>query len=89
MATDPCLNTTEAQQVIAVVDNQAPVMETLGTLTISCEEAIPTTLPEATDNCGSVLVTETTEVISGDCSGELHCASFFRGHRRLWQHLHV
>ena len=52
VATDPCLNTTEAQQVIAVVDNEAPVMETLGALTISCEEAIPTTLPEATDNCG-------------------------------------
>ena len=89
MAIDPCLNTTEAQQVITVVDNEAPVMETLGALTISCEEAIPTTLPEATDNCGSVLVTETTEGDFWRLLRELHCASFFRGHRRLWQHLHV
>ncbi|MDG1674576.1 MAG: hypothetical protein P8H88_03935, partial [Flavobacteriales bacterium] len=69
VAIDPCLNSTEGQQVISVVDNQAPVMETLGDLTISCEDAIPTSLPAATDNCGAVTVTETTEVIAGECAG--------------------
>ena len=66
-AMDPCLNTATGQQIVTVVDNEAPVLEALADVVISCSEALPTTLPAATDNCSSAEVTVVETIIPGDC----------------------
>ena len=66
-AMDPCLNVATGQQTITVVDNQAPVLETLSDVVLSCTADLPTDMPAATDNCSGVEVSVTEVVIEGDC----------------------
>ena len=66
-AMDPCLNTATAQQVITVVDNEAPVLETLADMVLSCSDELPSALPAATDNCSGVEITVTDVVTEGSC----------------------
>ena len=66
-AMDPCLNTATAQQVITVVDNEAPVLETLADMVLSCSDELPSSLPAATDNCSGVEITVTDVVTEGSC----------------------
>ncbi|MGB1100272.1 MAG: hypothetical protein ACPGYS_05125, partial [Flavobacteriales bacterium] len=66
-AMDPCLNTATAQQVITVVDNEAPVLETLADMVLSCTDELPSALPAATDNCSGVEITVTDVVTEGSC----------------------
>ena len=66
-AMDPCQNTASGQQIVTVVDNEAPVLEALADVVINCSEALPTTLPTATDNCSTAEVTVLETIIPGDC----------------------
>lgn len=69
-AVDNCGNTATAEQRVNVVDTQAPTFASVPqAVTISCDEAIPTTTATATDNCDAqVTVTETERTVQGDCT---------------------
>ena len=68
-ATDACGNIASASQVVSVVDKTAPVfVSTPPAITISCEQALPTTQPRASDDCAeTVTITERTDRQRGSC----------------------
>ena len=68
--TDACGNQSSYVQEIVVQDTSDPVIEDLDDITIQCDEALPTNLPSATDNCGVATVTELQEIITTDCAYE-------------------
>ncbi len=70
-ATDGCGNVATAEQVVDVQDTEGPVFTQVPeAITLSCDEAIPTTEASATDNCDSDVQLSTTEVrTDGSCAG--------------------
>ena len=67
--TDACNNSAQAQQTIEVVDTVAPTSDVLAEVTILCDEALPTNLPNATDACSNPVTVELFSVdsVAGDC----------------------
>ncbi len=57
--TDPCGNTTTHVQLINFTDTSAPeFLDEPNDLVLECGDPIPAFVPEVTDNCGEVLITE-------------------------------
>ena len=68
MATDSCGNTVQAQQIITVKDNTAPVFTSIpANVTIECGDAIPNILATATDNCSVPTITVNTTTNGSRC----------------------
>ena len=69
-ATDACGNTATATQLVTVQDLTAPVFASVpAAVAISCEAALPTVLPTATDNCDQAPhVSETQSRLPGGCA---------------------
>ena len=63
-ATDACGNSVQGQQIIDVIDTVAPTLESLPEMTIQCDEALPTQLPMAEDNCSNPVTVELLSVDS-------------------------
>ncbi|MFK8055683.1 MAG: gliding motility-associated C-terminal domain-containing protein [Saprospiraceae bacterium] len=78
-AVDNCGNSTTAEQRVNVVDTQAPTFASVPqAVTISCDEAVPTTAATATDNCDTqVSVTETERTVAGDCADRYEVIRLF------------
>jgi hypothetical protein len=70
-AIDHCDNTTTVDQVISIIDTQAPVIEDENSeITIACDAAQSYETPVAYDWCnGDVEVTREESVFEGDCPG--------------------
>jgi large repetitive protein len=70
--TDHCDNTNSASQTITVVDTTAPVIDAEDSeITISCDQEILIIVDTAYDACDEdVDITNTYEVIPGECSNE-------------------
>lgn len=69
-ATDNCGNSISQTQTVTVTDTEAPVfVETPEDLTLACDEEIPVTNAEASDNCSEVDLGYTDTVVPGDCQG--------------------
>ncbi len=67
--TDSANNTSTCEQIVTVVDNQAPVFTTLAAnVTVECDNIPPVATLEATDNCGTPIITFEENRIDGDCS---------------------
>jgi hypothetical protein len=67
-ATDNCGNTDVAVWTINVVDTTAPEFTSVPESNeLSCEDAIPTVMATATDNCGEAVVSMEDMIIDGDC----------------------
>ncbi|MDG1160043.1 MAG: T9SS type A sorting domain-containing protein, partial [Flavobacteriales bacterium] len=67
-ATDNCGNTDVAVWTINVVDTTAPVFTSVPESNeLSCEDAIPTVMATATDNCGEAVVSMEDMIVDGDC----------------------
>ncbi|MBI1267772.1 MAG: T9SS type A sorting domain-containing protein [Cryomorphaceae bacterium] len=69
VATDECGNSSEAETMYYVYDNQAPVFTTVLTDVVAeCADEVPAA-PEvaATDNCGEVLISMTSSIEFDDC----------------------
>ena len=69
-ATDECGNSTVGSQTITVVDTTAPELILPADYTAECSEAHPLLNATASDNCGTVNITVTTDTISGNCPNE-------------------
>jgi gliding motility-associated-like protein/uncharacterized repeat protein (TIGR01451 family) len=71
-ATDECGNSSTASQEITIEDKTAPVFNSVPlAVTISCEDAMPTTQPTVTDNCSSnIMVTSQDVPTPGSCPQE-------------------
>ena len=69
-ATDDCDNATSATQTITVQDTTAPMLSAPADYTIECDEEIIYAAAEASDNCGSVDVSEAQTIDQGDCAGD-------------------
>ncbi len=67
---DDCGNVATAEQRIEVNDTKAPVMANVpADVTIRCDEALPTALPTATDDCQQqVMIEERRITQSGPCA---------------------
>ncbi len=67
---DACGNSASAKQVITVEDKLRPVLAGIpASVTLSCEEPLPTTLPTASDNCDKdVKVTFADTKVAGACA---------------------
>ncbi len=69
-ATDGCGNFSTHVQTISFIDTSAPVfVSTPDDLALECSDDLPITEAEAIDDCGSVTVTQSDEVVQGECSG--------------------
>ena len=69
-ALDGCGNSTTHVQTISFLDTTAPTFtSTPDDLSLECDEALPVTSAEASDDCGSVTVTYDDETVAGDCAG--------------------
>ena len=69
-ATDDCGNSASCDQVIAIDDNQAPVIACPGDVTVDCDEGTdPSVTGSATanDNCSTPTITYSDGPISGAC----------------------
>ena len=70
-AVDGCGNSTSAVQTISFLDTTAPTFTaTPEDLSLDCSEALPVTIAEASDDCGTVSVNYTDETVAGDCAGQ-------------------
>ena len=69
-ATDGCGNSSEHIQTISYLDTTAPAFTVMPEdFGLECSEALPVTVAEAADDCGSVSLTYADETVEGDCSG--------------------
>ena len=70
-ATDACGNTSTASQAVTFEDKRAPTFsEVPAAVTLSCEDAVPSVLAKASDNCDTDVAVSVTEVERpGECSG--------------------
>ncbi|MEY5044257.1 MAG: hypothetical protein RJA19_1484, partial [Bacteroidota bacterium] len=66
-ATDACGNTTQFEQIIALIDEVAPVFTSVpADMSVLCDEEIPVVMPEAWDNCdNAVVVTYVDQYVTG------------------------
>jgi len=73
-ATDAAGNTAECQQIITVMDTEAPVITACaGDVTVMCSDDVPAVdigLVTATDNCGSVTITHVGDASDGQSCPE-------------------
>lgn len=71
-AEDECGNTAVHTQIITVVDLEAPVFTFVpATITIECDDPIPSSQAEAEDNCDPLVIIGVNEkTIPGNCTGE-------------------
>lgn len=69
IALDNCDNASTASVTYWVYDNEAPEFDYVpSSVTIECDEALPTDQATATDNCGAVTITVEDEwEVQGDC----------------------
>ena len=69
-ATDNCGNTATASQVINVGDRSEPTFTNVpAETTVSCDAALPSDVPTATDNCdANVEIVESQETLTGGCA---------------------
>ena len=70
VVTDACGNATTVEQVVTVRDELRPVLAGIPeSVTIDCEDGLPTDLPTATDNCDpAVEVTFADTRVAGACA---------------------
>ena len=69
--TDACGNATAVQRVVTLIDTIAPVFQGPATLTVSCDEDLPTESPEVEEGCSFLAsLTFEDEVIPGECLNE-------------------
>ncbi len=72
-ATDDCGNASSCDQIVAVVDDEAPAIACPGDITVNCEDdrsSANTGVATATDNCDDdVTITESDSVAAGSCIG--------------------
>ena len=71
-ATDNCGNVATASQVVTVRDTEAPAFTFVPVATtVSCDAALPTDQPEASDDCDrNVTLEEARETRPGECPGD-------------------
>ncbi len=70
-AEDTCDNQSVAAQSITVIDDTAPVFtNTLDSLEVNCDEAVPFGNYIAVDDCGNVALGSRDSIIAGDCPNE-------------------
>lgn len=70
-AVDGCGNTSTYVQTISFLDTSAPVFTTTpDDLALECDEALPVTSAEASDDCGSVTMSYSDTTVAGDCTGD-------------------
>ncbi len=70
-ATDDCGNASNCDQVITVVDDEAPVMSCPADVTVNCEDDVTPPAVTATDNCDNdVTITFNASVADGSCPQE-------------------
>ena len=68
--TDACGNESVDIQVITVIDGAAPTfVEVPSDTTVSCDAVLPASTAVATDDCGSVTLTQADVVEEGECAG--------------------
>lgn len=71
-AADDCENIASATQTLTVVDTTAPVVvSTPSTITIECDEDLPTDAPVFDDNCDENLTVTSNDVITEQACGYL------------------
>ena len=69
-ATDACGNTTEAVQIIQLIDDIAPVLDAVPeTISLTCGAELPAEMPGASDGCSAVEVTFADEAGDVNCTG--------------------
>jgi hypothetical protein len=69
-ATDACGNVATTEQRVTIEDTEAPVFAGVpADVTLNCGDAIPTTTPTASDDCGSVEITYLETTTAGNCAG--------------------
>ncbi len=67
-ATDNCGNSDVAVWTVNVVDTTAPEFDAIpDSEELSCEDAIPSDMATASDNCGDATVSMVDTIIDGDC----------------------
>ena len=78
-AVDDCGNAATAQQRVLVEDREAPTFTSVpASLTLGCDEALPTDLPSATDACDDeVAIGEAQERRPGTCPGSYQVVRTF------------
>jgi hypothetical protein len=72
-ATDDCGNTADDVQIITIHDTTVPAISGPGDVTIQCDAAIPpvdTSLIDASDNCGSVVISHVGDQSDGESCPE-------------------
>ena len=89
-AVDGCGNSTSAVQTISFLDTTAPTFTaTPEDLSLDCSEALPVTIAEASDDCGTVSVNYTDETVAGDCAGQYTVLRTFTAEDGLWKQLYA
>ena len=69
-AIDGCGNIATHVQTISFIDTSAPVFISVPEdLALECSEDLPVTDAEASDDCGSVTITQSDETVPGECLG--------------------
>jgi len=69
-AIDGCGNSATHVQTISFIDTSAPVFTSVPEdLALECSDDLPVTEAEASDDCGSVTITQNDETVPGECLG--------------------
>lgn len=77
-ATDNCNNTTTVDQVITVVDTQAPEFTFLPqNTTVECDDEYTFPAATATDACSTFSITEDRDTIAGECASSYDIVRHF------------
>lgn len=70
-AMDGCGNQVTHVQTIQFVDSTGPVFTVLPEdMTLECSDALPVTAAEASDDCGSVMISHSDSTVLGSCAGQ-------------------
>lgn len=77
--TDDCGNVTTSTQIITVEDTEAPILSNIPEdMVLECGDAMPEIIdPIATDNCDSLLESEFSADVVGDCPSTVEWTWFF------------
>ena len=76
-ATDDAGNSTSNTQTITVQDTTPPALNIPEDYTVECSDDIPMDDATATDNCGEITITVTSETTPGDATGNYTIARTF------------
>jgi hypothetical protein len=69
-ATDDCGNSATSEQIVTLVDLIAPVLIVPSDYTAECSDTHPMEAATATDNCGTVTISEVETTTPGLCAGD-------------------